>query len=136
MKNRLLRLLGAFTFCLFFYSSSAQASLKVQTEDEVKKLLCNNWQITAQEIQGKKMPTPPGAKAYMNFKKDGVLNMASVGGPPENCTWSYQHDSSKIAFVFGGQKDAFTIVNISSQDLTLLHTTEGYPIKIILKRAK
>jgi hypothetical protein len=136
MKNQLLRLLGAFTCCFFFFLASAQTSVKNLKEDNVKELLCHKWQITAQEIKGKMMPAPPSAKGYINFKRDGVLTMTSAGSPAENCTWSYHHDLAKIAFVLGGQKDSFTIINISSQDLTLLHTAEGYPIVIILKRSK
>jgi hypothetical protein len=136
MKNRLLKLLGGITVCFFFFSSSAQTSPKDLSVEKVKELLCNNWQITEQEVDGKRVPLPSGANAYMNFKKNGILTMTSAGGPPENATWSYQHDSSRIAFIVGGQKDAFTVISISSQDLMLLHAAEGYPIKIILKRSK
>jgi hypothetical protein len=135
MTNYLLKVLGVFLFSFIFSSSYAQTQLKERTEEDVKKLLCNNWHIIAQETQGKKTIMPAGEKAYMNFKKDGILIMGNPGNAAENCRWSYEHKASKIKFLLMGEEDFFTIVSISPTGLILLHTSEGYPIKVFLKRA-
>lgn len=91
--------------------------------------------IIAQETQGKKTIMPAGKKAYMNFKKDGVFIMGNPGNAAESCRWLYEHKASMIKFFLMEEEDFLTIVSISPSELVLLHTSEGYPVKLFLKRA-
>jgi hypothetical protein len=133
----ILHKLKTFAFFLFSFavsSSFAQTPLKNRSENEVKMLLCNNWHIVADETDGKKTIVSATKKAYMNFRKDGILIMANPGNAREVCRWHYEHNASRINILIMGEKDFFTIVNISSTELVLLHTSENYPVKIILNR--
>jgi hypothetical protein len=135
MTSYVLRLFGALLISFTVLSASAQKQLKDTTEVDVKKLLSQNWHIIAHETQGKKTIMPVGRKAYINFKKDGILVMGNPGNPPESGRWSYEHSASKIKFVLMGEEDFFTSVSISNTELVLLYRAEDSPEKIFLKPA-
>ena len=127
-------LLGAFISLLFF-TSFAQTPLKDLTEEGIKSLLCNNCKITVVEVEGQKIPMPPQRKGFMHFKKNGVLSIYSSANDVDNSNWTYVHKEYKIKTKSKDESDFFEIINISSTELVLLHTSEGFPMKIFLKRA-
>ena len=134
MKQFSLLLSGTLIFSLLFSTSLAQTPLKDLTEDGVKSLLCNNWKITVVEVEGQKILMPPERKGFMNFKKSGILSIYSDTNDIDNSNWTYVHKEYKIKTKSKDESDFFEIINISSTELVLLHTSEGYPVKIFLKR--
>lgn len=135
MTNYSIRLLSTLFLCFSISLSFAQTSLGNLTEDEVKNLLVNKWEIISVEEKGKRTLMPKGPKAFMIFRKDGKFTMGNPGNLPEDGTWLYEHKFGRIKFEFLDGGDYFTILSISSNELLIHCKINVYPQKLVLKRS-
>jgi len=118
---------------LFIFNSSYS---QVQTEKEIKDLLCHKWKADSIETSGQRIPVPPGIEeTFLDLKTDGALISGDLVTLQKG-KWHYDHKRTTLTI----EKESddvlkYELIKITENELTLKFTIqEEMSITIVMKR--
>ena len=119
------------TLFIFNFSYS-----QVQTEKEIKDLLCHKWKPDSIETSGQKIPVPDGLEeTFLDLKTDGTLISGDLI-TEEKGKWHYDH-KTKTLTIEKGNDDVlkYRLIKVKENELTLKFAIqEEMSMNIVLKR--
>ena len=109
---------------------------QVQTEKEIRNLLCHKWKPDSIETREQKIPVPLGIEeTFLDMKTDGILITGDLTTQQKG-KWYYDHKTKTLTI----EKESddvlkYELVKITENELTLKFTIQDeMSMTIVMKR--
>jgi hypothetical protein len=121
--------------CLFL-STSMLAQHLPTTETALKEIICQKWQYTSMERQGRKFDLPAGMNTSVQFFNDNSY-IEIIKGKADTATWRYVPKETSIVLAVADGWQKMKIVTVTEKKLLLqMEVEKGVMATMVLLPVK